>query len=455
VCVVSEAPDAHESAAPDTIEHAVLRLHAAAVPDSIVAVARRLQGRGHAAVLVGGAVRDALLGLPASDWDLATSATPEEVQGVFRHTIPTGIEHGTVTVMVRRHGVGSDEPPVPVEVTTFRGEGAYVDGRRPSSVTFHRDLHEDLARRDFTVNAFAWDPVAGVFSDPFDGLTDLRRGVIRAVGDPHARFQEDGLRTMRAVRLCATRGFRLDPDTRDAIAPALPVLDRVSRERVYVELKKLLEAPQPSIGLGPMLETGMWSHVLPPLSDEDARRALVAVDALPRDFGLRLARLARPLAVQGEAGRARVLEVVDQRLRLSRAERARLVTLTSEAVDALARARTPAEMRRAAAGLGREHVEGAIAVAEIDAERAEAIGCALEGAPLSVADLAIRGRDLIAAGLLEPGPAVGKALAGLLERTFDEPSLNEKARLLQLVPQVLGRCSDGHARPSGPADPSD
>jgi tRNA nucleotidyltransferase (CCA-adding enzyme) len=437
VCVVSEAPDAHVSSIAETVEQASACLRTAAVPDTIVAVARRLQAKAHAAVLVGGAVRDALLGLPASDWDLATSATPQEVQAVFRHTIPTGIEHGTVTVMVRRHGVGSDEAPVPVEVTTFRGEGAYVDGRRPSSVTFHRDLREDLARRDFTVNAFAWDPIAEVFSDPFDGLADLRRGTIRAVGDPAARFREDGLRTMRAVRLCATRGFALAPDTAAAIAPALPVLDQVSRERVYVELRKLLVAPKPSLGLEPMLSTGMWPHVLPSLPPAEARKAIVAVDGFPRDFELRLARLIRPLAVQGAAQRARALEVVDHRLRLSRAERARLVALTSEAVDALGRAVTPAEIRRGAATLGKAHVRCAVAVAELDAEHAARIETALEGAALEVADLEVRGRDLIAAGLVEPGPIVGRVLVALLERTFEDPTLNEKARLLALASEVV------------------
>lgn len=437
--VVNDAPDLR--ALPATLAEAARCLERAEVPATIVAVARRLQGRGHAAVLVGGAVRDALLGLPASDWDLATSATPQEVQALFRHTIPTGIEHGTVTVMVRRHGVGSDEGPEPVEVTTFRGEGVYVDGRRPTSVTFHRDLREDLARRDFTVNAFAWDPIGREFSDPFGGLADLRGGIIRAVGDPHARFQEDGLRTMRAVRLCATRAFHLDPRTQEAITPALPVLDRVSRERVYVELKKLLEAPKPSIGLRPMQATGMWSHVLPPLSEGEAQTSIDvtvdAVDALPRDFVLRLARLSWPLASTSEDARARALQTVDDRLRLSKAERARLVALTSAAVAALAEASTPSEIRRVAAELGRDHVSGAIAVADLDAERATGIVRAVEGAPLSVGELDLRGRDLIAAGLVKPGRIVGRVLDALLARTFVDPSLNERQRLLDLAAEVV------------------
>ena len=274
---------------PSTAAEASEILRNSHVPDAILEVARRLQDAGQAAVLVGGAVRDALLGLPADDWDLATSATPEQVQGLFRKTIPTGVEHGTVTVMVR--APGQRGPRTPVEVTTFRGEGDYVDGRRPSSVTFHRDLREDLARRDFTVNAFAWDPIRELFTDPFDGLGDLAKRRIRAVGDPAERFAEDGLRTMRAVRLCATRIFTLDPATRAAIEPALPVLDKVSRERVRVELFKLLGAPQPSRGLQPMVETQMWSHVLADMPDEAKSDAIAAVDTMRPDPVLRLARL--------------------------------------------------------------------------------------------------------------------------------------------------------------------
>jgi tRNA nucleotidyltransferase (CCA-adding enzyme) len=434
VCVVSESLGAR---IPRTTDEAAARLARAGVPDAILAVAKRLQGRGHAAVLVGGAVRDALLGLPASDWDLATSATPQEVQGLFRHTIPTGLEHGTVTVMVRRHGVGTDEPAEPVEVTTFRGEGAYLDGRRPTSVTFHRDLHEDLARRDFTVNAFAWDPVDGRFTDPFGGLADLHARLIRAVGDPQARFQEDGLRTMRAVRLCATRGFRLDAATQEAIGPALPVLDRVSAERVTVELRKLLESERPSIGLEPMLATGMWSHVLPPVPSDEIEATIAAVDALPPELELRLARLVRPLASAGEAGRQHLFEVIDARLRLSRAERAKLVSLTSPVVDALAGARAAPEIRRSASALGREHVRGAVLVAEIDEEGRARIEKALEGAAMSVGELDVRGRDLIAAGLVEPGRVVGRVLEGLLERVLTDPGLNEKARLVELAREVL------------------
>jgi tRNA nucleotidyltransferase (CCA-adding enzyme) len=158
-------------------------------------VCRRLAAAGHTAHVVGGCVRDVLLGRPAKDWDVATSALPEEVQKIFRRTIPTGIAHGTITVLVGKEHV---------EVTTYRGEGAYSDARRPDHVVFGVTLEEDLARRDFTVNAIAYDPLGDVLVDPFGGRIDLDARLLRAVGDPEARFREDGLRVMRAVRFAAT-----------------------------------------------------------------------------------------------------------------------------------------------------------------------------------------------------------------------------------------------------------
>src|SRR4051812_41685083 len=171
------------------------KLDPARVPQDVLAVLRTLRGAGKQAFLAGGAVRDLLRGAGAQDFDVATNARPEEVQRLFPRTVPTGIQHGTVTVLSGEHKI---------EVTTFRGEGPYLDGRRPSSVTFLDDLEGDLARRDFTVNAIAWDPLSDDLRDPFDGVRDLRCRRLRAVGDPIARFGEDGLRPLRAVRFACT-----------------------------------------------------------------------------------------------------------------------------------------------------------------------------------------------------------------------------------------------------------
>jgi tRNA nucleotidyltransferase (CCA-adding enzyme) len=191
----------------------------AQVPDDVLAVCRRLRGAGHQAYLVGGGVRDMLLGRPPADFDVASDARPEQVIELFGHTfaIPTGLKHGTVTVLTdatpRRH----------VELTTFRGEGAYLDGRRPSSVSYVDTLAEDLARRDITMNAVAYDPLSDEIVDPFDGRGDLGRRLIRAVRDPLERFSEDGLRPMRAVRQAAQLEFHIEAATHAAIGRTLEV----------------------------------------------------------------------------------------------------------------------------------------------------------------------------------------------------------------------------------------
>jgi tRNA nucleotidyltransferase (CCA-adding enzyme) len=407
-------------AAPASAQEAKERLVAANVPREILAVATELRQAGHAAVLVGGCVRDVLIGRAHADWDLATSARPEEVQALFRRTIPTGVEHGTVTVMV-----GKGERRSPVEVTTFRGEGQYHDGRRPSEVRFLRDLEEDLARRDFTINAFAWDPVDEVFTDAFDGLGDLNGRVVRAVGAAVERFREDGLRTMRAVRFCATLGFGLHANTEGAIEGALDVFDKVSRERVRVELVKLLGASKPSLGLLPMARTGLWPRVLPELDPDDRGAAIQHVDVLGEDPVLRLARLVLPARNEGTA----VAAALD-RLTLSRAERARLDALTSAFADQVAVAEDPIEIRRAAVRLKREHVEDVLTLNNTKNEVRRRVIAALDGVALTKSELAIKGRDLIESGIVKAGPEVGKLLDALFESVIQDPTLNEREALL-------------------------
>src|SRR5260221_3672609 len=212
--------------------------------------------------LAGGAVRDLVRqaeglhrGRPPEDCDVATDALPEAVAKLFPKVIPTGIQHGTVTVLSGEHKV---------EVTTFRGEGPYHDGRRPSSVTFLGDIDGDLARRDFTVNAIAWDPIDGALRDPFGGVADLRRHLLRAVGDPLQRFREDGLRPLRAIRFACTLRLALAPKTRRAIPEALDVFAMVAQERVHDELVKLLvRGAPPSRGRRLLRSTGLLGKVIP------------------------------------------------------------------------------------------------------------------------------------------------------------------------------------------------
>ncbi|HEX3481777.1 MAG TPA: hypothetical protein VHT91_42485, partial [Kofleriaceae bacterium] len=273
---------------------------AAAVPANVRAVCQTLASAGHQAVAVGGAVRDAILGREPGDWDVATSARPEQVIALFPRTVPTGIQHGTVTVVTGR-GASSH-----VEVTTFRGEGAYTDARRPDHVRFGVPLVEDLARRDLRVNAIAYDPLADALIDPYGGQTDLAERRLRAVGptgrvydDAVARFTEDGLRVMRAVRFAAALEFELDPETERGIGPALPSLGRVSKERICDELRKILAARQPSRALAIAERTGILALILP------EHAAGIAAWAAARGVG-RDAQLARWLARVDAAGPARL-----------------------------------------------------------------------------------------------------------------------------------------------------
>jgi tRNA nucleotidyltransferase (CCA-adding enzyme) len=396
------------------------------IPEPILAVLQTLNRAGYHGVVVGGAVRDALLGAAGGDWDVASNATPQEAIALFPKTIPTGIEHGTITVLTGR---GDDRHAV--ELTTFRGEGEYHDGRRPSEVRFLRELTEDLARRDLTINAFAWDPVNEVFTDAFGGLEDLRAGLIRAVGDAATRFAEDGLRTMRAVRFAATMGFALAPETEAAIAGALAVFEMVSRERVRVELVKLLGASRPSLGLLPMARTGLWDRVLAPLGDSVRAETIAAVDRLPSRPMLRLARLLWPVRHEREP-----IEATLDQLKLSRDERARVVRLTELAVDELGEAAqlegegAGACVRRIVAEIEREYLEDAIELLELDAGARERVEAALTGAALTGKELAIKGRDLIAAKIAAPGKQLGELLDGLLEWVIEDPARNTPEQLL-------------------------
>ena len=328
-------------------------------------------------------------GRPA-DFDVATDARPEAVIDLFGHSyaIPTGLKHGTVTV------VTGSSPPRHVEVTTFRGEGDYLDGRRPSSVTYVKSLEDDLARRDFTMNAIAFDPLSGAIADPFDGRGDLARRLVRAVGDPVARFREDGLRPMRAVRQAAQLGFEVEPPTRAAIPQTLDVFRKVSAERVRDELLKLLAAPQPSRGLELMRTTGLLGEVIPELLEgvgctqnrfhkhdvygtrctSSTRRRGTPSSAWGRCFTTSASRArasrakARPASTASSSTSTSAREMADaicRRLKLSNEERERVVG-DGRQPHVLLRARLDRRCRaplRPQASAGREALDGAVRAA--------------------------------------------------------------------------------------------
>ena len=242
------------------------------IPEGVQHCLDILRKAGCAAHPVGGCVRDLLLGRTPGDYDVCTSAYPEQVMGLFEHTVPTGIQHGTVTVLT---GDG------PVEVTTFRRESGYADGRHPDAVTFDVGLTEDLARRDFTINAMALGPEGEVI-DPFDGRDDLKAGIIRCVGEPDRRFSEDALRMLRAVCFAAQLGFAIEPETEEAIRRNAGRMARVSGERIKAELEKILLSPHPERA-GELLRWGLLSHLWPVTDCPDLDRLRsVSPEPIPR-----------------------------------------------------------------------------------------------------------------------------------------------------------------------------
>lgn len=419
---------------------------ARAVPKHVRLICEVLRERGHAAWVVGGCVRDLLLNTlypnePRSpgDWDIATSARPEQVQRAFPKVIPTGIEHGTVTVLLDK---------VPYEVTTFRAEANYTDGRRPGDVVFLDDIAADLARRDFTVNAIAYDPLSDVLADPFDGIGDLRLKLIRAVRDPAERFAEDGLRVLRAARFLATLEFSLEESTARAIRPSLTSYKKVSAERVRDEWVKALKARRPSLAFEAMVTHGLLAVSVPELArlhgTEWWSRMLNEVDAARPQVELRTALLLLGLVnTELEPSMAirefnpLLVEAVLTRLRFSNAERSRVARLVQHHAVPLATTLPAKEIRRWLRNVGLDLVDDLFQMvsvrfgaAPLQPLRDQVNAIVAQKPPLSTKELAINGQDLIQGLRLTPGPEVGRLLAALLEVVTDDPDCNRKDVLL-------------------------
>ena len=423
-----------------------------------------LHAAGYAAYAVGGCVRDSLLGRTAHDWDLCTSALPQQVMELFwtEQCIPTGLQHGTVTI---KYGGQL------YETTTFRTEGSYTDGRHPDEVQFVPDVREDLARRDFTINAMAYNAAEGLV-DPFGGQADLQNGLLRAVGEPQQRFTEDALRILRLYRFAARFGFALDAATARAARQLAPHLDCISAERIQEELAKLLAAPQP----GAYLEPAVLAVVLPELTPAALEAAKPVVDACPAGEENLPVRWAALLGTLGEADTRRVLK----RLRCSNAcieETAVLVRETAgegvcgsfllghESGHSIARptacgSRVPPQRTVLGETLT---LAGEVAIRQLlgryglcTVERLCALcaalhpqnapDCALaaqrarqleaDGVCCRVSQLAVNGRDLMAAGI-PAGPALRRVLEALLDGVIRAEYPNEKPVLLAAAQKII------------------
>ena len=432
------------------------------LPEKVSRILSVLSGAGYEAYAVGGCVRDAILGREPEDWDITTNARPEEVKGLFRRTVDTGIAHGTVTVML-----GSDG----FEVTTYRQDGDYSDHRHPDAVVFTASLEEDLKRRDFTINAMAYRPETGLV-DLFGGREDLEKRIIRCVGDPRERFDEDALRIMRALRFSAQLGFAIAPETREAIREFAPRLQLISRERIRVELVKLLVSPHPDRLLD-LAECGITAEIFPlwdtMLATEQNSafhlysvgiHTLKVVENVPAEPVLRLAALlhdcGKPACKTTDIGSrnhfhghaelgATIAEEFLKELRFDNKTIHDVVKLVKVHDDRFPpkRKNVRREMNRVGTELFPSFLKLVLAdtLAKSNYALEETMHnytlvCRLyeeitaAGDPITLKDLAVKGSDLIAAGM-KPGPEMGEVLSRMLDDVLENPEHNQKEYLIE------------------------
>lgn len=436
------------------------------LPEKVKYIIDSITAAGYEAYAVGGCIRDSILGREPSDWDITTSARPEQVKALFRRTVDTGIAHGTVTVMLDREGF---------EVTTYRIDGEYEDHRHPREVLFTSQLVEDLRRRDFTINAMAYNEDAGLV-DAFDGMGDMQRGLIRCVGCARERFTEDALRILRAIRFSAQLGYAIEEDTRQAIRELAPSLSAISAERIQTELVKLLTSPHPDY-LRQAYDMGVTAVILPELDRcmETPQRhphhcynvgehILHSLWGVPAVKDMRLAMLLHDI------GKPRTLEVDEEGITHFHGHPAVSAEMAREILrrlkfdnDTIVTVRrlvefhdygndvepTPVIVRRAMHRIGEDIfpklliVKRADIMAQSEYQRREKLELVdawearyreivAKRQCVSLKDLAVTGRDLIDAGM-KPGPELGEMLQRMLAHVLEEPGDNTREKLLEIL----------------------
>ncbi len=459
------------------------------IPTELKKMNSLFQNAGFEAYLVGGAVRDKLLGKEASDWDVTTNATPQQVMSIFHKVIPTGIAHGTVTVHFLQHEI---------EVTTFRADQGYSDGRHPDKVLFANTIEDDLSRRDFSMNAIAANLKDGTIVDPYNGREDIENKTIKTVGNPHDRFMEDGLRPIRALRFAAQLGFCIEKDTYSEIFKdeIQKKITSISVERFRDEFIKLMKSPKPSDGLKMMQETGVLEKFIPELaackdvSQADARgyheydvfeHCIYACDGAPSsDYIIRISALFHDIGkvdarkvclesdrehpenkvevihfLQHEFYSSQKARVILTRLKFSNAEIDKISHLVKEHMFYYEPQWTDAAVRRFYIRIGKENLEDIIQLRLADMygkhqEKVEAGSPAFknllelkdrikaieeQNCALSLKNLAVNGRDLIDAGI-EPGKKLGYILNELFQCVIDDPEMNKKDLLLEIAKNI-------------------
>ncbi len=431
---------------------------------------------GFSAYLVGGAVRDMIMGKPAHDWDVATNARPEEVSKIFKKVIPTGIAHGTVTVIFMG---------IHIEVTTFRTEADYSDGRHPDKVEYAGKIEEDLSRRDFTMNAIAADLKDGTLVDPFEGQKDIKAKIIRCVGEPAERFNEDGLRPVRALRFASQLGFSIESRTLEAIPSALPVCAKVAVERFHDELLKMVTSAKPSIGLRLMEECGIMQLFIPELcvcrgveqkgfhnfdvldhlfyscDGAPSSRPEVKLAALFHDVAKPAVRAVGKDGVytfyQHENESAKLTQKILDRLHFSKQCSTYVCHLIKQHMFFYESTWTDAAVRRFLMRI--EYAQNNEVLTDLfdlrfgdlygmncqpaSPDHLKEFSCRIEKilteqSALGLKDLAVNGRDLMDSGI-PAGKIIGQILNELLETVVDDPDFNQKEKLLPLAQNLYAR----------------
>lgn len=440
------------------------------IPKAARTVLQRLRAANYKAYLVGGCVRDLCLGLTPHDWDVATDAKPQDVLHMFPKTYAVGIQFGTVGVLT----------PDPVEVTTFRKELGYQNHRRPTTVQFSSSIEQDLSRRDFTVNAIAWNPLTNEIVDPYGGQHHIKEKVLQSVGDANERFQEDALRMLRGVRFVAQLHFTLEMETWHAIERHAALVKHLSAERVRDELLRMLETSQAGQALWLLHELGLLRYTLPELlptarlpQGKPGAPTLLdhlcqTVDACPPDATLRLAALLHDVGkvqTRDMLPSGRIVfhghEVASEQIAYKLCRRLRMPKSQTHHAASLIRMHmvdgnkvSKKTVRRWVGTYGEQWVRDLIALRQADhvasgGRSDDAIGAhrlrttldevLLEDSALNIRDLAVNGHDIMKATNMKPGPVVGHVLNELLEHVLEDPEHNERSRLLELARSIVAQ----------------
>ncbi len=446
------------------------------IPAYVLKIVRLLHKNGYQTWIVGGSIRDLLIGKTAYDYDIATDATPEKVMATVKRVIPTGIKHGTVTVLTEKN---------PVEVTTFRNDGKYSDGRRPDSVRYASTIQEDLSRRDFTINGIAYNPITGELVDPYGGREDLKAKMIRTIGNPIERFSEDGLRPYRACRFAAQLGFLIEKNTFEAISKTLDITSSVSVERIREEFLKIILSEKPSTGIELLRESGLLKLFLPELLEglevkqnkyhryDIYYHNLYSCDAAVANYQIRIASLfhdigkfhaKREIEERGRGKKsvfynheiigAAITRKILKRLKFSNNDIKLITHLIRNHMFHYTNQWSDGAVRRFIRKVGLENLESLF-----ELRKADRIGNGLKQGEsnsvkrlkdrikkviedenaITVKDLSVNGHDIMEEFNLKPGPIIGKVLNTLLEEILDDPTKNTRETLISIAREVLAK----------------